>query len=64
MGGDRDLDVEVTGRPGAGADLALTGELDPGAGVDARGTRIFRVRRVRTRPSPEHSKQGLAMTVP
>ena len=33
---DGDLDVEVTGGPGAVADLALTGELDAGAGVDAR----------------------------
>ena len=32
---DRDLDVEVAGRAAAGADLALAGELDPGAGVDA-----------------------------
>jgi len=28
------------------------------------GTLIRRLRRVRTRPSPEHSKQGFAMTVP
>ena len=33
--GDVDLDVEVAGRAAAGADLALLGELDPGAGVDA-----------------------------
>ena len=28
------LDVQVAGRPAAGADLALAGELDAGAGVD------------------------------
>ena len=33
---DGHLDVEVAGGPGAVADLALTGELDAGAGVDAR----------------------------
>ncbi len=32
---DVDLDVEVAGRPAARADLALVGELHPGAGVDA-----------------------------
>ena len=32
-----DLDVEVTGGTTAGADLALAGELDPGAVVDAGG---------------------------
>ena len=31
-----DLDVQVTGGAVAGADLALAGELDAGAGVDAR----------------------------
>ena len=31
---DGHLDVEVTGRPGAVADLALAGELDAGTGVD------------------------------
>ena len=30
-----DLDVEVAGRAAAGADLALAGELDAGAGVHA-----------------------------
>jgi hypothetical protein len=34
-GATRELDVEVTGRAAAVADLALTGELDPGAVVDA-----------------------------
>src|SRR5690606_17462912 len=34
---DLDLDVEVTGRAAAGADLALTGELDPVAVVHPRG---------------------------
>ena len=34
---DRHLDVEVAGRTGARADLALAGELDPGAGVDTGG---------------------------
>ena len=34
---DRDLDVEVAGGPGAVPDLPLPRELDPGAGVDARG---------------------------
>ena len=32
--GDVDLDEQVAGRAAAGADLALLGELDPGAGVD------------------------------
>ncbi len=35
--GDVDLDVEVAGRSAARADLALLGELDPGAGVDTGG---------------------------
>ena len=33
---DGHLDVEVTGGAGAVPDLALAGELDAGAGVDAR----------------------------
>ena len=32
-----DLDVEVTGGPAAGPDLALAGQLDPGARVDPGG---------------------------
>src|SRR5690606_22402061 len=35
--GDLDLDVEVTGRASPGADLALAGQLDAVAVVDARG---------------------------
>jgi hypothetical protein len=31
---DGDLDVQVAGRARSVADLALTGELDAGAGVD------------------------------
>ena len=34
---DDDLDVEVARGAGAGADLALAGQLDAGAGVDAGG---------------------------
>src|SRR5699024_9304314 len=34
---DVQLDVEVAGRPAAGADLPFAGEVDPGAGVDAGG---------------------------
>ena len=37
VGTDRHLDVEVAGRTRARADLALAGELDPGARVDTGG---------------------------
>src|SRR5665811_803746 len=34
MGGDDDLDIQVTGWPCTRSDLTLARELDPGAGVD------------------------------
>src|SRR5471030_2727167 len=34
MGRNADLDIQVTGRARSCSDLALAGELDPGAGVD------------------------------
>ena len=47
---DVDLDVQVTGRTAAGADLALVGELDAGAGVDA-GRDLDRDRAARAHPA-------------
>ena len=47
---DVHLDVEVAGRAAAGADLALAGELDPGAGVDAGGD-LHRQRAARADPA-------------
>ena len=59
-----DLDVQVAGRAAAGADLALAGEPDPHAVLDARRTLTVSVRRARTRPSPPHSGTGCGMTLP
>jgi hypothetical protein len=61
---DVDLDVQVAGRSAARSNLALTAELDAGAGVDTGGIFTVMARRARTLPSPAHSLHGSGISDP